>query len=102
MLDATTSVLYAPLGRYALSLVQGGAVAWIIVATYRAIRRLDELQQRIQFESIAIAFAATAIAVTSYGFLEEAGLPRVKWGIWIWPFMSMLWWLGILRVRRRH
>src|SRR5262249_6146559 len=54
--------------RIALALVQGGACAWLILASTRAPRQLDELQHRIQLEAMAFGFAGTAILGSTYGF----------------------------------
>jgi flagellar motor component MotA len=41
----------------------------IPVAVIRFIQSMDELQLRIQLESLAFGFAATVIATFTYGFL---------------------------------
>ncbi len=88
--------------RIAVALVQGGSIGAIIVSVFHSIRRLDELEQRIQYESVALAFAATAIVVTMYGFLEVAGLPAVSWGLWVYPIMFAFWAIAWTFVVRRY
>ena len=88
--------------KLALALAQAGATTVVVVMTVRGIRRLDELQRRIQLEALAAAFAGTAILVTTWGFLEVAGAPEVRWGLWIWPAMTVLWAGGLLVARRRY
>ena len=58
-----------------------------------AFRRMDELQRRIQFEGLALAFGATSLLTFSYGFLENVGFPQVSW-VFIAPLMIALWGLG--------
>ena len=89
-------------GRIALALLQGVASTVLIVAIARPIRLYDELQRRIQLEAIAIAFTATAILATTYGFLVKAGLPDIDWGEWIWPAMTGLWAIGLTIACRRY
>lgn len=89
-------------GRILVALVQGAATAALIVATFRPMRRYDELQQRIQLEAFAFAFAGTAILGTAYGFLVNAGLPDIDWGDWIWPGMVGLWVVGLFIANRRY
>lgn len=81
--------------RIAVSLspmLPGIGVCWAIL---RQLRRMDELQQRLQLEALAIAFAGTALITFSYGFLENAGLPQLSMFA-VWPLMAALWVAGIL------
>ena len=94
-----------PLGsavRIGLALVQGAASALVIVTIVRGIRRLDELQQKIQLEALAFAFAGTGLLGTSYAFLVNAGLPDIDWGTLVWPAMTALWAFGVLLASRRY
>ena len=72
-----------------------------IVAYVRYLRRVDELQQRINLEALAIAFGATAAITFSYGFLEHVGLPHINWW-WVWPVMGVSWMLGNEYAVRRY
>ena len=94
-----------PLGsaaRIGLALVQGAASAFVIVSIARGIRRLDELQQKIQLEALAFAFASTGVLASGYGFLQNAGLPDIDWGTLVWPAMVGLWATGVLIASRRY
>jgi cytochrome bd-type quinol oxidase subunit 2 len=88
--------------RFVLGAVQAVLMGAVIGASVLLIRRLDELQQRIHHEALALAFAATAALVTGYAFLEKAGLPPVRWTLWAWPLMVVLWMIGLLIVQRRY
>ena len=88
--------------RIACALVEGAATAAIIVASVRGIGRLDELQQRIQLQALAIAFAGTGVLATAYGFLVSAGLPDIDWGAVVWPAMVALWVVGLIIANRRY
>ena len=74
------------------------AAAWVIL---REIRRMDELQRRIQFEALGFAFAVTALATFSYGFLEGLGWPRLSM-FGVWPLMATSWVFGRVMARRRY
>jgi hypothetical protein len=91
----------APL-RLLLAVGQAAATTLIIVLSLRGLRQLDELQRRIHLEALVLAFAGTAILVTGWGFLELAGAPEARWGLWLWPAMSALWATGIYFGRRRY
>lgn len=74
------------------------AACWVIM---RHLRRLDELQRTIQLEALGLAFAGTAIVTFSYGFLENAGLPKLTM-FSVWPLMAALWVAGVLLGRWRY
>jgi len=88
--------------RIALAVVQGLATACVILMPWWTMRRLDELQQRVQLEALAIAFFGTGVLGAGYGFLEGAGLPHLDWGLWIWPGMAFLWAAGTAIASRRY
>ncbi len=90
-----------PAARYLMSLLPmlpGSAIAWVIL---RQIRRLDELQRRIQLEALGFAFALTALLTFGYGFLELAGLPRLSL-FSVWPLMATLWVAGLVLANRHY
>ena len=89
-------------GKLGLAVVQAAATTLVILMTVWGMRGLDELQRRIHLEALAGAFAGTAILVSTWGFLEIAGAPAVRWGLWIWPVMSVLWAAGLVGARRRY
>jgi len=66
-------------------------VCWAIL---RQLRRLDELQRRLQFEALSMSFAATALLTFSYGFLEGVGYPRLSMFV-VWPTMCAFWIIGV-------
>ena len=88
--------------RIVVALVQGASTGAVIVSVFHSIRRLDELEQRIQYESVALAFASTAVVITTYGFLEQAGLPTISWGLWVYPLMFAFWGIAWTLVDHRY
>lgn len=80
--------------RTALSLaplLPGLAVCWAVV---RQLRRLDEMQRRLQLEALGLAFAGTALLTFGYGFLENVGFPKLSM-FSVWPLMAGLWAAGV-------
>lgn len=75
-------------------------VILVLAIVIRTIRASDEFQQRIQFEAIAFAFAATALLTFSWGFMEDAGLPTLP-TFAILPLMAALWGIGLAVTTRR-
>lgn len=63
-----------------------GAI-WVIV---RQIRRSDEFIRKTTIEQLAIAAAVTAGWTFTYGFLENAGFPRLSM-FTVWPVMGAVW-----------
>ena len=88
--------------RLVFGAIEGGLIAGLTLYTVAAIRKLDELGQRIQLEAIAVAFALSAAIFSGYGMLAQAGLPAVDVGLWAWPVMAVLWALAAFVVERRY
>jgi len=63
------------------------------IAIIRALRKLDELQQKIQLMSFAISFAIVGLSTFTYGFLENIGFPHIPY-VWVFPFMIASWGLA--------
>jgi hypothetical protein len=80
-------------GRYALAVLPVAPLPFAVLSFVRAMRRMDELQRRIQLEAISFGFGTTLLITLTIGFLENAGLPRLSW-IWVTPLMIPLWALG--------
>ena len=79
--------------------IAGGLVAaWAIL---RQLGRLDEYQRRLQLDGLALAFLGTAVLTFSYGFLENAGMPRLSM-FTVWPLMAGLWVIGTVAASRRY
>ena len=79
-------------------MLPAAAMAWVIL---RELRRMDELQRRIQLEALGFSFAGTAILTFSYGFLEGLGYPKLSM-FTVWPILAALWIVGLVLARRRY
>jgi hypothetical protein len=77
---ARTALLLAPLVPVVLAV-------WAIA---RQFRRMDEFVRLQSLESVAIAAAVTAGWTLTYGFLENAGFPKLSM-FWVWPVMGFVW-----------
>jgi hypothetical protein len=62
----------------------------MIWAVARQVRRMDEYQRGVMLETIAIAFAITGGVTFTYGFLENAGYPRLSM-FTVWGVMGVSW-----------
>ncbi|OCW58362.1 hypothetical protein [Hoeflea olei] len=65
------------------------------------IRKLDEMQRRLQLEAFSLAFAGTALITFSYGFLENVGFPKLS-AFAVWPVMCGLWMAGLVLGHLRY
>ena len=88
--------------RILAGLIKVAAFLWLTLEVIRSIRRLDELEQRIHVDALAIAGTITVIGVGSWGFLEKAGLPAVEWSKWILSMLSVGWALAVVWIGRRY
>jgi hypothetical protein len=53
-------------------------IAFVFAAIVRYMSSIDELQRRIQIESLSLAAGITALLAITYGFLETVGLPHLS------------------------
>src|SRR5688572_12931514 len=75
--------------------------AFALRAYLRFLGRMDELGRRIQLEALAIGFGAAGMLTFAYGFLENAGFPRLSY-IYVFPLMIALWGIGAAIATRRY
>ena len=87
--------------RVPLALTPVIPIIFAMIAYMRFMRRIDEMQRRIQFEALAFGFASAGIITFSYGFLENVGFPHISW-LWVWPLMMALWGIGGAIAARRY
>ncbi len=103
--------------RYAIPHVQAGSVARVAIALvpllptalvlwliWRACRSLDELQRRVQFEALAIAFPMCIVLLWVLGLLELAiDLDRDNWSYrHVWAMLPMFYFIGLAAAWRRY
>ena len=62
----------------------------MIWAIARHIRRMDEYQRLVMLETFALAAALTAAVTFTYGFMENAGYPRLSM-FYVWGLMGFSW-----------
>ena len=87
--------------RFPLALLPMAPFIYGLLSYVRYLRSVDELQQRIMLEALAIAFGATAAITFAYGFLESVGLPHANW-LFVWAVMGVAWLLAIEYAKRRY
>jgi hypothetical protein len=70
-------------------------------AIVRQIRRSDEFMRKTVVEHIAITAAVTAGWTFTYGFLENAGYPKLSM-FTVWPAMGAVWAILAIVENVRH
>lgn len=86
-----TAIFLCPMAGFLL-------VVWAVV---RQIRRSDEFMRKTTLEYVAIAAAVTAGWTFTYGFLENAGYPKLSM-FTVWPVMGTVWAVVACVDRLRH
>ena len=90
-----------PLPRALVALVPLLPLGFALRAYLVFLGRMDELARRIQLEALGFAFGAAGMLTLSYGFLENAGFPRLSF-VWVFPLMIALWVIGGAIAGRRY
>jgi hypothetical protein len=75
-----------------------------LVAEIRLLRRVDELERRIQLEALAIAFPAAILLLMALALLERAiALSPQDWSYrHVWFFLPLFYFVGLGIARRRY
>ena len=82
----------------AAPVMPAGFGLWAVMRFYRT---LDELHQRIVGEAVVFSFLMSGFVTFAYGFLENAGLPRLSF-VFVFPLMIALWGVGMALASRRY
>ena len=94
-----------PIGvKTGISLAAVAGFIWLVAAELRLIRRLDELQQRIQLEALAFAFPVSVGVLMLLGLLQRlVTLPVDDLSYrHVWPLMVFAYFVGLAVARRRY
>jgi hypothetical protein len=94
----------APWLRVAIALVPVPVTAALLLALVRNIRRMDELQARIQLEALAVAYPLAMLLLVTLGLLQLAtDLSPDDWSYrHVWPFLVMFYAAGLALAHRRY
>lgn len=88
--------------RGALALVSIPPLIGVIVSGLRVLRRMDELERRIQLETLGCAFGVLGLLLVVYGQAQTAfKLTPEPWTI-VWPMMYCIYGACLVVTRRRY
>lgn len=91
--------------RAVVALLPVPPIALALRAMVRYIRDTDEMQQRIELESVCIAAAFVSLLYMAGGFLQTAKVIDLDAGaamIWVFPLVCLSYGLAKLAVTRRY
>ena len=90
--------------KVAAALIPVPIFALFLVLFIRLIRTMDELERRIQLESLAIAYPLAVLLLMTLGLLQRAvDLPFQDWSYaHVWVYVVMFYVLSIPFVARRY
>ncbi len=88
--------------RLAMALAPVAAWIFALIAYYRLIQRLDELQKRMRLEALAFAFSGLAVAMVACEYLRKAGFITALKPDYVLMMMMILWPLGFVIAWRRY
>lgn len=91
-------------GRVTAALAPTPIAGVALLTIIRGARALDELEQRIQLEALAIAFVLAVLLLMTLGLMELAVvLNRADWSYrHVWAMLPMLYFGGLAFSRRRY
>ncbi len=91
--------------RAAVALLPVLAIALFMRAALRYLREIDELQRRIETESIGIASLLVALVYFGGGLLEQARVVEVDAGmamIWVFPLLCLVYGVAKMALTKRY
>lgn len=88
--------------RIGVGLMPAAAIAVAIAIELRIIRRVDELQQRIQLEALAFGYPGAILVIVAIRFLRTEGV-LTSWHLGdIWPLLTVPYFVGLALAWRRY
>lgn len=91
--------------RVVVALLPAAFVALVIRAVARYVRDSDEMQRRIELESVGIAAGLTGATFMSAGFLQSAKLidvPATQAMLWVFPALCLFYGVVKVVIARRY
>ncbi|MBX5436721.1 MAG: hypothetical protein IRZ33_05825 [Alicyclobacillaceae bacterium] len=86
---------------YPIAMLPAIPLCLVVWSVIQFIRTMDELQRSIHLEAVTFSFLVTIVVSLTYGFMENAGLPRIPL-MCVPVFMCFLWGIGAGLVSRRY
>ena len=92
-----------PVSGLAVALLPVVGCVYFLLEEVRVMRRLDELQQRIQLEALAIGFPTAGVLLILLGFLQRGGFLAERVDLRnLWEMLPFCYLFGLVIARRRY
>lgn len=90
--------------RVVAALLPVAPFCWMLWEIVKGVRGMDELEQRIQLEALALAYPLVLILLMTLGLLEIAiELPPEDLSYrHVWAMLPLFYFAGLMRARRRY
>ena len=90
--------------RIVAALLPVAPFAWMLWEIIKGVRSMDELEQRIQLEALAVAYPLVLILMMTLGLLEIAiALPPEDLSYrHVWAMLPVLYFIGLAIARKRY
>src|SRR5436305_9766535 len=96
-------LILGPVSGLAVALLPVAGCIYFLLEEVRVMRRLDELQQRIQLEALAIGFPTAGVLLILLGFLQRGGfLPERVDLRNLWEMLPFCYLFGLVIARKRY
>lgn len=82
--------------------VSTALLVWVLLVTVAALRRLDELEQRLHLLAIAASFTATGVLLAVLPLAQALGLAWQPPSLFWWMFMLLFWAASLAVLNRRY
>jgi len=90
--------------RIAIAVLPVPFFVWWLWTWMKGVRRMDELERRIELEALAFAFPIAVVLLMTLGLLDLAmPLNPDDWSLrHVWAMMPALYFMGLWRAKRRY
>lgn len=87
--------------RYLVAVLPLLPLFFALAAFLQYLRRMDEMQRRIQFEAFGLSLALTGMLTFASGLLQRAGIPPLDI-TWVFPMLIFFWGVGVCLANWRY
>jgi hypothetical protein len=96
-------LILGPASSLAVALLPAAGCVYFLFEEVRVMRRLDELQQRIQLEALAIGFPTVGVILITLGFLQHGGFMAERFDLRnLWGMLPFCYLFGLVIARKRY
>jgi hypothetical protein len=87
--------------RYLVAVLPLLPLFFALAAFLQYLRRMDEMQRRIQFEAFGLSLALTGMLTFTSGLLQRVGIPPIDI-TFVFPMLIFFWGVGVCLANWRY